>query len=436
MRISLDRSTSDGRPIYRRIAERIRGELAAERLAPGDRLPPIRELARTLGVNRDTVALAYEALAAAGVVESSVGRGTFIAGRPGRREELAPAVLPPLSPLALRLLDLERARPRFGSTEGAVPLHTLVPDPSLYPAEEFRRVLNRVLARGGPDLLLYGEPQGHPRMRAVLAERLRASGIAVGPDELVLCHGASQGIALALRLFAGPGDAVALEEPTYHNVLAAVAGLGLRAAPIPMRDGGLDLAAAERTLARPEVKVLYTIPSFHNPLGTTTSPGHRRAVVARHGRLGDRLRQHRRGLLLPGAARAQDLIAQHLAAFLAHRNPAPGAVGHRGPIRMPSAVGGHVVSLSPAPGGAECAGDTKCRPSIRPVVAVGTGKRAGWGPERPPFGPSESCYPASFSSSSRFTSFGSALPFVAAMTWPTRKPFTFCSPPWNFATAS
>jgi DNA-binding transcriptional MocR family regulator len=279
MRISLDRSTSDGRPIYRRIAERIRGELAAERLAPGDRLPPIRELARTLGVNRDTVALAYEALAAAGVVESSVGRGTFIAGRPGRREELAPAVLPPLSPLALRLLDLERARPRFGSTEGAVPLHTLVPDPSLYPAEEFRRVLNRVLARGGPDLLLYGEPQGHPRMRAVLAERLRASGIAVGPDELVLCHGASQGIALALRLFAGPGDAVALEEPTYHNVLAAVAGLGLRAAPIPMRDGGLDLAAAERTLARPEVKVLYTIPSFHNPLGTTTSPGHRRALL-------------------------------------------------------------------------------------------------------------------------------------------------------------
>jgi DNA-binding transcriptional MocR family regulator len=113
----------------------------------------------------------------------------------------------------------------------------------------------------------------------VLAERLRASGIAVGPDELVLCHGASQGIALALRLFAGPGDAVALEEPTYHNVLAAVAGLGLRAAPIPMRDGGLDLAAAERTLARPEVKVLYTIPSFHNPLGTTTSPGHRRALL-------------------------------------------------------------------------------------------------------------------------------------------------------------
>src|SRR5262245_5081668 len=280
MRLALDRSAGDGRPIYQRIAEGIRGELAADRLAPGERLPPIRELARRLGVNRDTVALAYEALAAAGVVESSVGRGTFVAQGVPRREPaaLAPA-LPPLSPLAQHVLDLERARPRFGSADGAVPLHTLIPDPGLYPAEDFRRVLNRVLAAGGPDLLLYGEAQGHPRMREVLAQRLRASGIATTTDELVLCHGASQGISLALRLFAGPGDAVALEEPTYQNALSAVAGLGMRVAPIPMREGGLDLAAAERTLARAEVKVLYTIPSFHNPLGTTTGAAHRRALL-------------------------------------------------------------------------------------------------------------------------------------------------------------
>jgi GntR family transcriptional regulator/MocR family aminotransferase len=286
MRISLDRSATDGRPLYQRIAERIRGEVAAERLAPGERLPPIRELARRLGVHRDTVALAYEALAAAGVVESSVGRGTFVAevrakGEPARGTE------PALSRLSERLLELERARPRFGSANGAVPLHTLIPDPSLYPFDEFRRALGRTLARGGPELLLYGEPQGHPRMREVLAARLRDAGIAASADELVLCHGASQGISLAVRLFAGPEDAVALEEPTYNNVLAAVVGLGLRAAPVPMRAGGLDLAALDRALARPEVRVLYTIPTFHNPLGTTSALAHRRAlleIAARHGK--------------------------------------------------------------------------------------------------------------------------------------------------------
>src|SRR5262245_17046352 len=127
MRISLDRDAADGRPIYQRIAEEIRGEVAAARLSAGDRLPPLREPARSLGVNRDTVALAYESLAAAGVVESTVGRGTFVAGRRGAAEP-GGAALPPLSPLALRLLDLERARPRFGSADGAAPLHTLIPD--------------------------------------------------------------------------------------------------------------------------------------------------------------------------------------------------------------------------------------------------------------------------------------------------------------------
>ncbi len=283
MQISLDPGGADGRPIYQRIADRIRDQVESGQLAPGERLPPIRALARQLGVHRDTVALAYEALASSGVVECSVGRGTFVAEAPGR----GAVACPTLSPLAERLLELDRSRPRFGSANGAVPLHTLMPDPSLYPADEFRRVLNRVLARGGPDLLLYGEPQGHLRMREVLAARLRDAGVAIGPDELVLCHGASQGISLAVRLFAGPEDVVALEEPTYNNVLATLAGLGLRTQPIPMREAGLDLAALDRTLARPEVKLLYTIPSFHNPLGTTTALSHRRAlleIAARHGK--------------------------------------------------------------------------------------------------------------------------------------------------------
>ena len=283
MQISLDRGAGrDGTPVYRQIAEQIREQVASRDLPAGSRLPPIRELARRLRVNRDTVALAYEELARAGLVESTVGRGTFVAD--GGAAEPERAFSPILSPLAERVVQLGHSRPRFGSGQDAVPMHSLVPDPSLYPSEAFRRVLNRVLQEGGPELLLYGGPGGHGRMREVLAERLRAEGLRVGADEVVLCHGASQGIALGLRLFAEPGDAVALEEPTYNNVLAAVSGLGLEVVPIPMRDGGADLAALERALARPEVKLFYTIPTFHNPMGTTTGLEHRRALLEVAGR--------------------------------------------------------------------------------------------------------------------------------------------------------
>lgn len=79
MRISLQRDAGSERlPVYRQIAEQIRGEIEAERLAAGERLPTIRDLAKSLQVHRDTVALAYEELASAGMVESTVGRGTFV----------------------------------------------------------------------------------------------------------------------------------------------------------------------------------------------------------------------------------------------------------------------------------------------------------------------------------------------------------------------
>lgn len=275
-------------PVYRRIADALRERIAAGEIAPGTRLPTIRALADGLGVNRDTAALAYEALASEGLVESTVGRGTFVC----RSEAVAdPAPFEPrFAPVVDRLLDFERARPRFPAPEGADPLHSLAPDASLFPAEEFRRAVTRAWRESGGDLLRYGSVRGHDGLRAVLAGRLAAGGFDVAPDEVVLTQGASEGIALALRLVAEPGDAIAVEEPTYHNVLSALVSLGLRPVPVPMtgsaRDRGADLAALGRALERPDVRAFYTMPTFHNPMGTTTSLEHRRAVLALAGRAG------------------------------------------------------------------------------------------------------------------------------------------------------
>jgi GntR family transcriptional regulator/MocR family aminotransferase len=270
----------DGRPVYQQIAEAVRAAISRDGLGSGSRLPAIRDLAQQLGVHRDTIATAYEALAADGVIESAVGRGTFVAlnGHAAPRE--VAHFTPALAPGVERLLEFERARPRFGHARDAIAMHALVPDPSLYPAEAFRRALNRALARGGPELLLYGSPQGDAALREALAARMTEGQLPVTADELVLCHGASQGIALALRLFCAPGDVVALEEPTYNNVLGAALALGLRTAPVPMRESGVDLARLEQTLARSDVKAFYTIPTFHNPMGTSTDLAHRRALLA------------------------------------------------------------------------------------------------------------------------------------------------------------
>ena len=168
MRIELIRNLGEGdggEPLYRQIAGAVRRGVEAGELVPGARLPAIRALASQLAVNRNTVSLAYEALAAAGVVECTVGRGTFVRRKTPNSRSQSESIEPSLSPLAQRLIRFERARPRFGSGNEAVSMHSVVPGPDLYPVEAFRKVMNRTLTSGGAELFTYGDPQGQPHLR-------------------------------------------------------------------------------------------------------------------------------------------------------------------------------------------------------------------------------------------------------------------------------
>ena len=119
MELRIERNGGSGgrsaAPVYRQIAEQIRQRVESGALAQGDRLPPIRELAGEIGVNRDTVALAYEALAAEGIVESRVGRGTFVRGLRPRGSGSRDLIETQFSPAAERLLDYEHSRPHYGA---------------------------------------------------------------------------------------------------------------------------------------------------------------------------------------------------------------------------------------------------------------------------------------------------------------------------------
>jgi DNA-binding transcriptional MocR family regulator len=273
-------------PVYRQIAAQLRLQIESGEVDAGSRLPTIRSLARVLGVNRDTVSLAYESLASHGLVESTVGRGTFVRRAPGSRSE-GEIVAVALGAQVEQLLHFDAGRPRYPAVDDVVGLNSLVPDPSLYPIAAFRRCLDEVLDAGGAELFMYGDSQGHRGLRETISDRLRKTGVSIDADEVVLCHGASQGISLAVRLFAGQGDTIAVESPTYHNAIGTLVSFGIRAATVPMGSEGPDLEALDQLLARPEVKAFYTIPTFHNPMGSTTGVAHRRAlltIAARHGK--------------------------------------------------------------------------------------------------------------------------------------------------------
>ena len=297
MRIQLDRGAGRGGkvPLSRQIQLHFERLITQGLMGPGVKLPATRDLARELGVNRTTVALAYDELVAGGWARAHVGQGTFVADR-------VPAAAPAARPVAPRLdwtgllskgaqviaADIRRRRgytqvPRPGP--GAISFAGGMPDSGLFPTDAFRRVLNRAIREEGRELLQYYPARGYPPLREFLAGYLLRFGLEVRADEILIVNGSQQGFDLVARTLLDPGDFVAIEEPSYPRAMQVFRAFGAQLLPVPMVKGGLDPEYLDRLLDRQSPKVLYCQPSAHNPTGLTMQPDTRKRlleVAARH----------------------------------------------------------------------------------------------------------------------------------------------------------
>jgi DNA-binding transcriptional MocR family regulator len=221
------------------IAANVEESISHGALAPGDALPPIRELAGRLGVNANTVAAAYRLLRDRGAVETAGRRGTRVRHRPAT------------TPRSLLGLDVPA---------GIRDLSTGNPDPALLPIA-FARVPQ-------PSPLLYGEPAVSPELVEHTRAALAADGVPA--DHLAVTSGALDGIERALTAHLRPGDRVAVEDPGWANLLDLLAALGLSAEPVRVDDGGPTVADVRRALSR-GVRALVITSRAQNPTGAALS---------------------------------------------------------------------------------------------------------------------------------------------------------------------
>jgi 2-aminoadipate transaminase len=137
-----------------------------------------------------------------------------------------------------------------------------------------------------PMSLQYGLAEGSARLRAAIVERMRALEVPAEPSEIVVATGATQALDLLCNALLDPGDVVLVERPTYFMPLQRFTLAQARVVSVPGDEDGLDPIALEAAVIEHRPKVIYTIPTFQNPGGTTLSAD-RRAVVAqiaqRHG---------------------------------------------------------------------------------------------------------------------------------------------------------
>jgi 2-aminoadipate transaminase len=127
----------------------------------------------------------------------------------------------------------------------------------------------------------YVPTEGEPGLRAELSRFLANNGSAISQDEFLITTGGMQGLDLVFKLFVGAGDLVAVESPTYTNGTATIASYEGDILEVPMDAEGLDveaLAALVEESGRAP-KMIYTIPTFQNPSGTTLSLSRRRRLI-------------------------------------------------------------------------------------------------------------------------------------------------------------
>jgi len=230
-------------PIYVRVADALERDVRTGTLIRGSRLPTHRDLARDLGITPVTVTRAYAEAARRGLVEASTGRGTYV--RAARREPV-PAV------------DVDLA-----TNVVNVPLP--VPSPVV-----LRRAAETLDAN-------YSHGPGSERHRAAGAAWI---GRHADPAQVIVTAGTQHAIFVAFAATTRPGDTIFTESVTYHGAKAVAALLNVELVPLPMDRYGLLPDALARACRARAAKVLYTIPSLHNPTGIVMPEKRRREIAA------------------------------------------------------------------------------------------------------------------------------------------------------------
>jgi 2-aminoadipate transaminase len=175
---------------------------------------------------------------------------------------------------------------QYVPTEGVIDLAWGHPDPALLPVEQLREATRRAMDRHGPDILEYGSTAGSPPLINFICARLAETDArAPDPAAVVITSGASQGLDLVATLLLSPGDTVLLDVPTYHLAISILADHPVRLEAVASDDDGIVLDALARIVARlrsagERPRLLYTIPTFHNPTGRNVSLERRAALVA------------------------------------------------------------------------------------------------------------------------------------------------------------
>jgi GntR family transcriptional regulator/MocR family aminotransferase len=260
--------TASMEPLYRQVCARFRSAIADGLLAPGDRIPSARALAKELGLARGTIEMAYSTLVAEGYFEPRGQAGTFVA--PGLRPQVpVPAAAQPSVYAACEL----NIRP-----VSMLPFQMGLPALDAFPRKIWARLSARCIRATQITEMIYPPAHGLHALRTAIATYLQvARGITCSPSQVFVTSGYRNTLELIIHALLKAGDRVWVEDPGYPPTRLLLQHAHLAATPVPVDKEGLDIAHGIRTASRARAAVVT--PAHQCPLCVSLSLPRRLALL-------------------------------------------------------------------------------------------------------------------------------------------------------------
>ena len=272
--------------IYKQLAEYIEKGIADGTFPPDKPLPSERYLASALNLNRSTVVHAYDELESMGLIERTRGSGTTISKDiwgitkkriPSWNRYIEAGSFLPSQPVTQKIRKEAVEHKLINLASGEL-------SEELFP----KRFLSEITStRSFIGSLGYDHPQGNEILRTTIAKHVKKSrGIETNPSSILITSGAQQALHLIVQCLLKPGDAIAIEDPSYNYNLPIFKSVGIQIHYLPVDKDGINPEDLESLYKKHRIKMIFLNPYFQNPTGSLLNKKKKEAILDISSKLG------------------------------------------------------------------------------------------------------------------------------------------------------
>ncbi len=265
---------------YEKLVHDISTAIRSGVLAPGEKLPSVRQACLHHKLSPATVFRAYYELENLGLIRAQPKSGYYVNNHAIKQLASKSTPMPEQESTEVTISDLVFSILGSIKDPDTVPLGSAFPWPGLFPLERLSRSLAHATRDMGPAAIVESLPPGNHDLRRQIARRYLMQGIEADVDSILITNGAFEALNLCLEAVTQPGDLVAIESPAFYGCLQALERLQLKAVEIPVDPiHGMDLDYLAQMLEKAPIRACWSMTSFQNPMGVSMPAERKQALV-------------------------------------------------------------------------------------------------------------------------------------------------------------